>query len=128
MKSIEIFKKVLTEFNKQNVKYCVLRNYEFLLDPKQQLEFDFDITIQKQDIKKVEAIFKKFNFIKYPKQFSRKHQGFGKYIPEVRRKIGFDIQTGGIYWNDMQYLYAEQIIKKRIKKKFSIFFQMKILL
>ena len=47
-----IFNQILTEFNKQNINYCVLRNYEFLLDTKQSSGSDLDITIQKQDINK----------------------------------------------------------------------------
>ena len=115
---MNIFKQILLEFNKQNVKYCILRNYEFLLDTKKPLGSDLDITIAKQDIIKVKTILRKLQFVKAKQQFSLKHISYCKYITEIQKNIGFDIQIGGIYWNDMSYLVSYQIIPRRIKKSF----------
>ena len=84
------------EFDKQNVRYCFLRNYEFLLDPKELPGRDFDLTIQKEDLGKAEDILKKFKFTRTKQQFSLKHRGFRKYISELQKSIGFDIQDDGI--------------------------------
>lgn len=117
MKATNVFKKILTEFNKKNIRYCVLRNYEFLLDSKIKQEFDFDITIQKEDLRKMEETLIKLGFVKRKKpQFSLKHQSYGKYVSKEKKRISFDIQVDGIYWNDISYLSIAQIIQRRIKK------------
>ncbi len=99
-----IIKKVLTEFNNESIKYCVLRNYEFLLDPNQPPGFDFDVSIAEEDKQKVERIFAKNGFIKKPPQFSHKHQGYSYFSKEDLKKLGFDVQWNGVVWNDMYYL------------------------
>ena len=43
MRRNDIIKAVLNDFNKKGIRYCVLRNYEFLLDPTQDPGFDFDV-------------------------------------------------------------------------------------
>ena len=112
------FRKVLTEFNKQKIKYIVLRNYEFVLDSKQPLEPHFDMVIQKEDMKKSSNILQKLDAIKYNPQFSLAHQGQGLFLAKEKLKIGFDIQNDGIYWNDMVYLTAAQIMPRRKKQGF----------
>jgi len=112
------FKEVLEEFNRKGIKYCVLRNYEFLLDSKEEKGFDFDVAVAEEDYPKLDEIFHNFSFIKSPPQFSLKHQGFVKFIPALHKKIGFDIQRGGIYWNDIPYLKAEKFLPRRVKKEF----------
>lgn len=110
----DIVKKVLLEFEKNDVKYCVLRNYEWLLDEKQEPGFDFDVSIASEDKGRAEAVFRKHGFIKKPLQFSRKHQGYTVFCVDELRKMGFDVQWDGVVWNDMYYLDAS--IYERRKK------------
>ncbi len=114
MKTVQTIKKVLTEFNKNKVKYCILRNYEFLTDKKQKPGLDLDISIAIEDKSKAEQILSKYNFIKKPKQFSRKHQGYSYFSKEELLKLGFDVQWNGVVWNDMYYLNSS--IYNRRKK------------
>ena len=107
--------KVLEKFNTHNIQYAVLRNYEFLLDHSEEPGFDVDIIIAKRDVRKVRQIFHDLGYTKYPPQFSKKHQGYGKYLPQSRLKIGFDVQKGGIHWNDIPYL-DETVLDRRAKK------------
>src|SRR3989338_649959 len=114
MKRAETIKKVLTEFNRENIRYCALRNYEFLLNPKEEPGFDFDVSIAAEDHEQAERIFLKYGFIKKPPQFSQKHQGYAAFSQEELRKIGFDVQWDGVAWNDRYYL--ERAIYDRCKK------------
>ena len=106
---------VLDEFNKQDIEYVVLRNYEHLLSEKEILfeENDLDITISKKDIKKAEEILLSFKFIKSSPNFSRVHQGYLKYVHKAKSLAKFDIQNDGIYWNDNVYLENKEIIPRR---------------
>jgi thymidylate kinase len=118
MKLENYFKEVLQEFNKQHISYCVLRNYEFLVNQSKEKGFDFDIVISKNDLPKAEKVFHQLNFLKSPKQFSLKHQGYGKYISKINKKIGFDVQKGGVYWNDMVYLEGDDLLSRKVKLPF----------
>ncbi len=118
MKRTALIKKVLNEFNGASVRYCVLRNYEFL-HSKVPAGFDFDISIAKEDQTKAEHILFKNSFLKKPQQFSRKHQGYAAFSKEELLRIGFDIQWNGIVWNDMYYL-GPGIYERR--KKFKGFY------
>lgn len=115
---IPSFQRILEEFNRQGIQYCVLRNYEFLLDPRQDPGKDFDLTIAGKDIPRADALLRQQGFIKYPPKFSRQHQGYGKYFPDEELKLGFDVQNDGIYWNDLPYLRASQLMPRRKKKGF----------
>ena len=96
-------KKVLKEFNKCEVRYCLLRNFE-------SLSGELDIVIHKHDLSNVDSILVKHAFKKLPQQFSLKHIGY------ARGDDTFDIQVDGVYWNDMPYLSSEQVFHNKIKK------------
>jgi thymidylate kinase len=105
---------VLEKFNEQGIGYAVLRNYEFL-HSSEEPGFDVDLIIASHDLGKTRKIFQSLGFTKYPAQFSKKHQGYGKYLSDSQQKIGFDVQKGGIHWNDMPYL-GEEVLERRVKK------------
>ncbi len=113
---VKTFLDVIKEFNREEVKYCVLRNHEFLFDDDQPLETHLDMVIDQDDMKKAGLILQKFKAIKYPPQFSKVHQGQGIFLSKEKIKVGFDIQNGGIHWNDLVYLTAEQVMKGRKKE------------
>jgi thymidylate kinase len=108
-------KKVLADFERQNVPYVLLRNYEFL-HSKADAGFDLDVVIGKNDFVQAAEILLRHGFVKYPQQFSLQHKGFGKYFVQEKIKFGFDIQVGGIHWNDMAYLSAEKVLERRVKR------------
>ena len=116
MDYIQEVKKVLADFEKRKVNYALLRNYEFLLDSAAEKGFDLDMVISRDDLVTASEILSDHGFVKYPKQFSLAHRGFGKYFSSDKIKFGFDIQLGGIHWNDLTYLSAERIMEHRKKK------------
>ena len=115
MNRIEIIKFILTEFNAANIKYCVLRNYEFLLDNQEEQVGSLDTLIATKDMPMAHQILIRRGFIKRKPQFSLKHQAYFKLVN--LQKVSFDIQVGGIYWNDMSYL-TDSIINNRVKKSY----------
>jgi thymidylate kinase len=107
------YKQIFKEFDRQKIRYVVLRNDECLIDeslPKESI----DMTIAAADMPKLDAVLKKHGFSKRTQQFSLKHQAYFKINTDI---ISFDIQMGGIYWNDMQYM-DESILDRRKKKAF----------
>lgn len=113
---VEECKSVIEECKKDNIDLIILRNYEFLLDDSQIKSSDtgIDVAIKSRDLNKLDKLFKKLGFIKRPKAFSYKHQGYVKYFSDFDNSLGFDVQIGGVYWNDMQYL--DEDIFKNVKK------------
>ncbi len=111
---IEGYKKVLTEFNCRGIQYCLLRNYEFLYDPSFPVE-GLDIIISKSDMPKVDLILRELDFTKRKQQFSLAHKAYFKLVD--LKMVSFDIQVGGVYWNDMKYL-DESVLKHLVNKEF----------
>ena len=73
MNRIAFLKQVLSQLDQEHVKYCILRNYEFLLDDNYSIE-SLDATIAEKDFKRFEDILFKSGFQKRTQQFSLKHQ------------------------------------------------------
>jgi len=111
---LEHLKLVCSDFEKNAVGYCVLRNFEFLFDSNFPWE-GLDMTVRKDDFWKVKEILIQHGFTERKQQFSLKHRAYFKMVAGV--KVSFDIQVGGVYWNDMKYI-NETIIANRIKKEF----------
>ncbi len=98
---IEQLRPVFEELNHQQIQYAVIRNYEFLIDQRQEPGFDLDIVVAEEDYLEMDRVLISAGFTKYPQQFSLRHQGFGKYFPDLNKKIGLVIQPGGIHWTDI---------------------------
>lgn len=116
MSYVAEIKNVLTDFEKHKVQYALLRNYEFLLDSAAERGFDLDLVMGKNDFVQAAEILLGHGFVKYPRQFSLTHRGFGKYFTQEQVKFGFDIQVGGIHWNDITYLSAEKVLERRVNR------------
>ena len=111
---VEQFKALFSDFDRQGVGYCVLRNFEFLFDANYAWE-GLDITIREEDFARARNILLLQSFTERKPQFSLKHKAYFKLVKGI--KISFDVQIGGVYWNDMKYL-GESIIANRMKKDF----------
>lgn len=114
MDRLEVIKQIFEEFEKQDAKYCVLRNYEGLQGEEESIE-GLDTVVAHQDFAKVDGILNRFGFTKRKQQFSMRHKAYFKLVN--LKKVSFDIQVGGVYWNDMQYL-NEKILHDRVRKSF----------
>src|SRR3989344_2860204 len=110
---IVLINDILNEFNSSDINYVLLRNYEFLCGDQMPVE-SLDTTISKNDLNKVRDIFERHGFIERRQQFSLKHKAFFKLTKSLK-VVSFDIQTGGIHWNDMVYL-GEEVLKNKIKE------------
>ena len=109
-----VIRTILLEFERQNIRYCVLRNYEFLFDAA-FLPESLDTVIAERDMQKAHQILLSLGFQKRRQQFSLQHQAYFTFVD--LKPVTFDIQVGGVYWNDMLYL-DETILTNRIKKGF----------
>jgi len=107
-------KEVFLDFDDHEVGYCVLRNFEFLFDNSSPWE-GLDMAVAKDDFGEVNQILLRHGFIERKQQFSLRHRAYFKIVEGV--KVSFDIQVGGVYWNDMKYI-GEVIIANRMKKEF----------
>ena len=114
MDRLAAIKEVFAEFDKQDVKYCLLRNYEGLLGGEESIE-GLDTVVGQGDFSKVDGILNQLGFTMRDQQFSRKHKAYFKLVN--LKKVSFDIQVGGVYWNDMQYL-GEKILQNRVRNSF----------
>ena len=118
MSVINMIKDVLEKLNTNNLSYCILRNYDFLLEnraPIKDSERSIDLVVAENDYLRFSKILKSFGFRKRKQQFSLKHKAFFK-INENLDVISFDVQVGGVHWNDMCYLEEKIILKNRIVK------------
>lgn len=113
MDKIQVIKKILDRFSEENVRYCYLRNYEFLMGSGETPEGN--IVVDSRDMINVRKILRNSGFIERKQQFSLMHKSYFKLVG--LEKISFDIQVGGVYWNDMQYC-GKEILRNRVKKDF----------
>jgi len=109
---INFIKEVLQEFNDHHINYCILRNYEFLLGSSDPIE-SMDTVISKEDMLRANQILVTKGFIQRKQQFSLKHKAYFKILNS--KVISFDIQVGGVHWNDMRYL---DVLTNKVKKDF----------
>lgn len=112
-----MIRKILIQFNKEKVSYCILRNYEFLIK-KAKRPADIDILILEKDLNKIDKIMTSNRFIKHSPRYVKGHVIYSKYLND--EFLEFDFQVGSIAWNDIPYLDGEEVLKRR--KKVSYFY------
>ena len=61
---LECIKIVLKEFDEQNINYCILRNYEFLLGDPMPIE-SLDAVVSERDLSKIDEILLKAKSIAF---------------------------------------------------------------
>ncbi len=118
---MEQHKTILTIFEKleaQKIGYVVLRNYLFLLEgrePQQASEKSVDMMVSEDDYARFDLLMRENGFQQRQQQFSHAHKAY--FMIHKLKSISFDVQIGGIYWNDMKYLSAEDVLSQRQKLK-----------
>ena len=117
---LEIFLyKILNEFEKKNISYCVLRNYESF--PKKWLADDIDILINKKDLKLITKIIKKYSDIIY---YYQRYYLCAFALNNITRpnknyfKIDFVTKLS---WKGLSYLDCETVFKNKIRYKNKFF-------
>ena len=111
---ITLIRDIVVQFDTVGVEYCLLRNYDFLVDEKTPKE-SLDIVISVKSFVEAQRIFLARGFVERRQQFSLRHRAFFKLVN--LEMVSFDVQVGGVYWNDMAYL-SEDIFLRRVKKHF----------
>jgi len=76
-------------------------------------EKSIDLFIATKDFPEADRILERYGFKKRKPQFSLKHKSY--FLIDRGDTLSFDIQVGGIFWNDLKYLDELSISKKRVK-------------
>lgn len=125
MTKLKLIRHVLEELERQKISYCVLRNYDFLLEerePFSRAEKSIDLVISIEDQARFENLLYQLHFQKRKPQFSRCHHAYFRVESDQTTNntavISFDVQVGGAHWNDLRYLSAAQLMANRVKKSF----------
>ncbi|PIN73324.1 hypothetical protein COV20_03780 [Candidatus Woesearchaeota archaeon CG10_big_fil_rev_8_21_14_0_10_45_16] len=120
MDRLQLLKDVFLALNEKGIRYVVLRNYDFLLeqrDPAKHSERSIDLSVHSKDYLLFHQVMETAGFTKRKTpQFSRKHVSYFRI--DDREIISFDVQVGGIHWNDICYLSDTFIFQRRIKRSF----------
>jgi len=105
--------KLFSEFDKVRVRYCLLRNYEFLLG-KEQYKQDLDIVLASEDKDKVEDILKRYSYRYAATLFHEKK--YTKFLPSgelVRLHFHYDF----LHYHKIPFLQAKPLLARRRKLK-----------
>ena len=120
MKRVELIKVVLERLEKQGVMYCVLRNYDFLLEGRNIVvgsERSVDMVVADAEFMRFVSVMTELGFLERKNSFSLRHRAFFKIVGEkVDEVVSFDVQVGGVHWNDICYLDERFVIGNRVRK------------
>ena len=109
----------LEDFNKNGINYCILRNYEFLLEESEKQERDVDTLISSRDVERASEILRKHGFLERRRGCTTNHLGYPRVALKLgseERRIGFDFHVDGLAYNGCYYLLSKDVLarKKRI--------------
>ncbi len=117
MKRNQIIKQTLHALDAQQLQYCILRNYEFLQEDREALESSeksLDLVIARNDLSYFQKMMKSLGFQQREQGFSKAHQAYFQVFDFG--VVSFDVQIGGVHWNDICYLDEKFILGNRIRK------------
>ncbi len=114
MNHLTILEQVLKSMDEQNLQYCLLRNYEFLLDSSRPIE-SLDTLVAEADYPRLQTLLLAAGFRQRKPQFSLRHRAFFRLLGT--KMVSFDVQVGGVYWNDLRYL-EEAALARRVRLSF----------
>ncbi len=117
---IKEIKKVLDNFEKNNVRYVISRNYGFLLENKIYDGKDIDLCVERKDVAKIKKIFENFNFKRIPINPFSNHLGYHKFFVKEKKRLFFHIHVDGITGSNLRYLDSKNILKH--KRKIGFFY------
>ncbi|MBN2421503.1 hypothetical protein JXB27_04455 [Candidatus Woesearchaeota archaeon] len=109
-------RKVLDMFDKNKIKYCIARNYDFLMNDKIYEGKDTDVVVFSKDKNKINKIMGGLGFGVVPINPFSMHTGYAKYIPEDEKLLQFHFHLDGITGRHTKYLDAQQIISRSVRK------------
>ena len=119
MNRIQIIKQVCEGLNDKNVRYCILRNYDFLLEkrfPEKHSERSVDLAVHTHDYELFSRILNDLGFRRRKNlSFSHKHHPY--FLIQDKEVVSFDVQLGGVHWNDICYL-GNELFEDRVKRSF----------
>jgi len=119
MERNEVIKKVFSTFEKEQIKYCILRNYEFLEEEREiqdHSEKSLDLVTARKGLPAFKEVMNTLGFQPRNPGFSKAHHAYFKVFPFG--VVSFDVQIGGVHWNDICYLDEEYVVGNRVRKAF----------
>jgi len=119
MNRINFIKETLELLHSYSISYCILRNFDFLIEerePEKSSELGLDMVVSEKDSTEFDKLLRERGFVTAKRSFSRKHIN---YVAMCNLDlISFDVQIGGVHWNDMLYLDEEHILSNKVWKHF----------
>ena len=115
MNQLQIIKEILNKFNRNEVDYCILRNYEGLLNNKYQ-DKDIDILVSKKSYSQAARILREEKFTLNKKISLGTEKLYSKYING--EFFIFDLKVGNLAYMDLPYLKGRGILRRKVKKSF----------
>jgi thymidylate kinase len=115
MNQLQIIKEVLDKFDRNEVDYCILRNYEGLIS-NNYLDKDIDILVSKKSYSQAARILRAEKFTLNKKISLGTQKLYCKYING--EFFIFDLKVGNLAYMDLPYLHGEGILRRKVKKSF----------
>lgn len=118
MRKNELVLDVLGQLDARNIDYVLLRNYNFLLEdrePQWASEKSVDMMIAQEDYGQFDQLLRARGFQQRRQQFAHSHKAY--FLITAIKAVSFDVQVGGIHWNDLRYLDAKEVLFNRVKLK-----------
>ena len=101
---------ILAEFEKKNICYCVLRNYEFAFGG--EINGDVDIIVESSDRSKINEILKSYRY--YPFEGDTTHQTrYCGYVPDIKQIVTIDLYWDTPTYNGLPILDGSQVLENR---------------
>jgi len=115
----DIVRAILEDFNKSGLDYCVLRNYEFLIDESKDVEGDIDILISSEDFNKIDGVMRSHGFFAGRYNNLTKHLGYFRLtLTNKGKNLAIDFHLDGLSFNGVTYLHSNNILSRRKKIDF----------
>lgn len=106
----------LEDFNKNGINYCILRNYEFLLEESEKQERDVDVLISSGDVERASEILRKHGFLERRRGCTTNHLGYPRVVLKLgseERRVGFDFHVDGLAYNGCYYLLSKDVLARK---------------
>jgi len=111
-----ILRKLVAEFDRQEISYCFLRNYAFLLDDSKNMSGDVDILIMAEQLPLIDETLKGLGFFKGRDRGETKHVFYGKYLNPHVPILALDLHVDDLSWYEVPYIHGGQVLKRKVKK------------
>ncbi len=123
MSQVKLIEGVLNKLNENKVNYCVLRDYDFLLDNSKQV-VSLDILVSGNQKEIIDKLLINLGFRTRRGKYSLPSKVQRAYfnLSDDLKKVSFTFHFGGIHWNDILYLEDSVLDNKKMLHKGGSYF------